>query len=202
MRQTVRPSFLMTLVASCILAGLFFPAYANETSISEAFERADPSKSIRTEISYNIKGCMFQHIIVNINYCGLTGLGERDRTIIKNIDLAEVDEIKISRTLGKFFMNFELDYGAPGTAFILLDRIMNGSEGAFEIYSERIDAALASADLNSGSTFSNCDGTPPTHESKQVSLTLITEVEPEGWLRLVDLARECRSPKHLKLSGE
>ncbi len=73
MRQTVRSSFPTALFVSCVLANFVSSVFANEVSLSEAFEKADLSKSEATKILYDIEGCKVKYTIVNINYCAEQG---------------------------------------------------------------------------------------------------------------------------------
>ncbi len=91
-------------------------------------------------------------------------------------------------------MGFKLDFGGPGFFSILYDRIKNGKEGAFERFSERSEVALESADLNSGITYSHCDGSPPTPDTKQMSLA------PDHGVRTRRMAEDCRSCKGMSFT--
>ncbi|WP_247227391.1 hypothetical protein [Yoonia sp. F2084L] len=156
--------------------------------------------SATTSISYSLNGCVFQEVLINQNYCRYFGQVEGDRIITTTVDLREVKAISTSEALGNFYMKFDLDYGGPGSLFVLTDRLLNGSEGAFERFSEQDAAALNAAELSSMRIFSRCDGSPDGFR-KQSSLAIITAVEPRGWLRLVELATECRAPDAMEYTS-
>ena len=128
------------------------------------------------------------------------GQGEGHRLITTTIDFREVAAITVDEVHGHFYISLDLDFGRPGGWSILVDRLLNGNEGGFKRYSERSAAALEESELNSGTTFSNCDGTE-SQKTKEVSIALFTELEPDGWSELIDLARECRSPKTLEFEN-
>jgi len=172
-------------------------AFANDTSLVEAFESATKfTAERRNKVTYKLENCVLQKVLTNLNYCK----GGGHRVITTSIDFREVKAIDVADVHGSFIISFDLDFGGPGAGFILLDRLLNGAEGGFERYSEKSDAALEKAKLNSGVTFSNCDGTV-SQESNQMALALITKLEPEGWSRMIDIARECRSPKSLSFNN-
>ncbi|MDA8586835.1 hypothetical protein N9L47_11305 [Rhodobacteraceae bacterium] len=201
--KIVRFAFLYTKMQVTLgfIAALFAtPIFADQTSLISAFEAANiPPENAEYKIAFEIDGCVFQQIIVNPNYCEQTGRGEGDRIITTIIDLKEVQAVRASQSKqGKFHINFELDFGGPGTSFILIDRALNGAEGAFQRFSKRSAAALEQADLQSGKVFSSCDGTPPNRQ-KSVSVALVNNVEPKGWRRLIELAKECRAPNPVEL---
>jgi hypothetical protein len=167
-------------------------------SLVDAFEKANsPPAEASYSVSFDIDGCNFQRTIVNTNYCQRSGKGEGDRTITTRIDLREVQAISTSEVRGDFLISFELDFGGPGAGFILLDRAKNGVDGAFDRYRERRADALDAAELHSGKFFSTCDGPAPSIQTES-SLAVVNDIEPEGWTRLIALARECRAPKPMK----
>lgn len=199
MYRLIRSNVAKIIFTACIAVTLIVPSIAEEISLVDAFRNADSDNESPANIFYNIDGCVFQRIIVNLKYCEFMGQGEGDRTVIQHIDLREVKEIEVGEFQGNFRVSFELDYVRPGLPFILMDRVLNGEEGTIERFMERESAALEVAELTSGTTFSSCDGSLPAKD-KSSSLSVFTEVEPEGWVRLVDLARECRAPEHLTFS--
>ena len=152
------------------------------------------SQNDQNRVVFRIEKCIVEKTLVNIDYCSRNGAGVGDRTIITYVDLKEVEEIKAYEFRDKFFFNFGLDYGRPGSVSLALDILMNGREGNFERYIERDDAAFESAELNSGQWYSNCDGRPDGI-NKSRRLFFATNEEPENWRQLVELARECRAPK-------
>lgn len=200
MPRPLRNRTTMQIIACCVAGNLGVPAVANERSLAEAFLQADiPQAEAQSKTSYKIEGCVFQRTIVNLNYCNLTGKGDGDRIINSYVDLREVESISAGEHNGKFHISFDVDFGGPGTAFVLIDRVLNGAEGAFDRFQERSAAAFEAADINSGKTYSNCDGTPPELQ-KSMRISVFTDTEPEGWRRLLDIASECRAPKPLKIS--
>ena len=172
-------------------------AFANDTSLVEAFESATKfTAESRNKVIYKLENCVLQKVLTNLNYCK----GGGSRVITTSIDFREVEAINVDEVHGSFYISFDLDFGGPGAGFILLDRLLNGAEGGFERYSERSDAALEKAKLNSGETVSNCDGTV-LQQRNRMAFALITKLEPEGWPRMINLARECRSPKLLRFNN-
>lgn len=202
MHRLLRTCAAIQIVACCFSGNLGTPAFANELSLAEAFVKADiPQTEAQSKKSYNVEGCVFQITLVNLNYCTITGKGDGDRVIIRSVDLQEVESISAGEYRGKFHISFDVDFGGPGTAFILIDRVLNGAEGAIDRLAERNPAALKAADINSGVSYSNCNGTPPELQ-KRTRISVFTDSEPEGWRRLLDIARECRAPKQLKFSDK
>ncbi len=197
----VGPRAATKIGTGCMLALLASPICADELSLVEAFQQADrPTPQATSRISYELDDCIFQRTIVNLGYCQLVGQGEGDRTIITYIDLREVEAISTSEVRGNFVMSFQLDFGGPGSLFVWTDRFLNGSEGAFERYSERRSTALNEAELNSVLSFSRCEDASSGLQ-KDPQLAIVTDTEPEGWQRLIDLAKECRATNPFEFSG-
>lgn len=183
----------------CVLGLVAAPLAAEQSTIVAGFVAANVSAAdAENEVAFDIDGCVFEKTLVNLKYCTRTGKGEGDRTIITRIDLSEVQAVSTMLFRGKFRMGFELDFDGPGSGFILMDRALNGSEGALKRYAKRREAALEEAELRSGTSFSRCDGSPP-HIQKDANISVISNAEPEGWRLLVDLARNCRAPKSVEL---
>ncbi|WP_281966807.1 hypothetical protein [Roseovarius nanhaiticus] len=200
MHQVPRASSTAKAVASCAIMLLSSPAVAEMPPLVDAFEKANsPPAEAPYSVSFDIDGCNFQRTIVNTNYCKLSGQGEGDRTVTTRIDLREVQAISTSEVRGDFTISFKLDFGGPGADFILLDRAKNGMDGAFDRYREQRANVLDAAELHSGKFFSTCDGSTPSMQTES-SLAVVNDLEPEGWTRLIALARECRAPKPVKFS--
>lgn len=176
-------------------------AFANEPSLAEAFESAaNLAEGDRNQVSYKFENCVLQKVLTNLNYCEAIDQGEGHRVITTSIDFREVESISVSDVRGTFLIRFNLDFEGPGGWFLLADRLLNGKDGHFERFSERSTAALEEAELNSGKTYSKCDGTE-SQKSKEMSIALLTDLEPEGWSRIIDLARECRLPEALEFEN-
>lgn len=190
-------------VAVCSALILFSShASANETSLVEAFENAENfTVGDRNQVTYKLENCVLQKVVTNFNYCKFMGQGEGHRLVTTSVDFREVEAISVSDVRGKFHISFDLDFGGPGTEFIMEDRLLNGEEGGFERFHEKNMAALEETELNSGNTFSNCDRTE-AQKSKEMSIALFTDLEPDGWAEMIDLARECRSPKTLEFDNQ
>jgi len=186
--------------ACCLFALLPAVAASEEQSLADAFREAVQQPSVTANsIAIDIDGCVIKHVITNKHYCAGFGEGDADRVITKIIDLREVKEIRAEPYRDDFLFSFELDFDGPGANFIFLDRIFKGSDGAFDRYREKRAAALQATDLRSGVSFSNCDGTT-TKEKQSSSETIFIDAEPEGWMRIVALAKECRGSEPMTLS--
>ncbi|MDF9304866.1 hypothetical protein P5P81_21205 [Tritonibacter mobilis] len=182
-----------------VVAMIATPMLAEQPSIIDAFYEANtPLKNPDFGLEFELRGCVFRETILRPNYCERTGKGEGDGSITTTVDLSEVQSVRASWHEGRFHIYFDLDYGGPGPIFVLSDRVLNGTQGAFERFSKRNKTALENASLQSGKLYSRCDSGPASLQ-KSASVAFISNTEPEGWRQLIELARECRKPNTVEL---
>lgn len=181
-------------------------AFAEQLSIVDAFEQARREYDYeqpedRSLISYNLNGCILERVIVNPNYCEKFGEGDRSRTITSLISLDEVVEINAKEHRGDFMLVFDFEYEKPGRWSHIQDIFSNGFKGFYERAFIRGLEAIENISLKSGIISTKCDGTYWPKESS-THAALIFERPPEGWRRVVQVARKCRGSRDFTFADE
>ncbi len=143
----------------------------------------------KTQISYEMNGCVFQKVVTNIGYCAARDQGEGDRIIRTAIDLSEVERLEVDEVDGGMMFAFWLVYDTPGTWFFLKNF---GRQNKFERFRTENDAALEAAELSSFRSFSTCNG-GQNREANAQSIRLFTSQEPENWHSLIERVADCRN---------
>lgn len=189
---------LFKLISLFTFLGLPIGTAADD--LAEALSGAmRPVDSTKTKVWVSIDGCELREHIVNIGYCARVERGEGDRHIEKLIRLNEVEEIEVVNHRSKLMVQFNLDFGRPGSFWLMKDQLINGSEGAVERYVEETDRALLISNILSRVNYSMCEGLPPSSQKKS-SLVLFFDAEPEHFGELLKLTRQCRNGAAFKVT--
>ncbi|MCR9089555.1 MAG: hypothetical protein NXH97_22790 [Rhodobacteraceae bacterium] len=170
-----------------------------ETSFSEAFEEADPvPEGAESELYYSISDCTLQRVIINLDYCQKVERGVGDRIIKSTVFLNEVSKISVSEFRNKPMITFHFDIEKPSLLTHFLDSFMTDRETALQNYVRGQRQAVETANILSSKTSESC-GDTPTKLPNEETRVFFLEALPTNWESFVELAKECRAPKSLRL---
>lgn len=176
--------FWPSVVVTCVMA--VFGTSATSDVAQSMFDQFDPQIKDRLEVT--IDACTIKRVITRPNTCNGQAVSQ---TVERRVVLTEIATIEVKgfRAPAPFMATFELATDRPTRFSLIRDRMLLGEEEAFRRFNQRMDFIRDKSTQESGTYFSQCDGSK-TH-NRSPSETLFLTDRPVKWDAFVELAKSC-----------